>query len=493
MPLLPPRCVCAPPDYHIRYHFRPFGPPLAQVLVLVSCCSAVDECHHPLHMATPSMIHAFRLLPTNHARQDAIAALLAELTNHELRTLRDITAANPFHFDLIGHLPLELVAQIFTYLHTSSPYRLQRVSRQWRHVLQSPVVLKQTLLQWYGPDLDLRQGGYAFFERKARHLHAFRHGRPKHYLRIKVNNHHGSTLTGHTLIWKSLPHDNILYLLDMQAWELHTLVGDAREAVAHTFASSQIAGFSTFGTTVYASDLQGRGKKKFRVPNTAMTQSITCRDTIIACATFCDDYVLVFIWNYADQRGKSFTIDFESELLCHPSLLNASMNGLALLLQPKDERITVFVEGTCSDSDAANTSRSSGQWHQQSLRYSQYTYAGGYAFGTRVTDVHACQIEGTLTISRSKCFMPTDHWGTFKISVGRLEDTSQTRWVQFNENVGKFTEPRPDTHQGQMWAPSFLFCWNEIFISKSTSPFPILSHLGSRYVCSLHHVHALLG
>lgn len=198
-----------------------------------------------------------------------------------------------------------------------------KVSRQWRHVLQSPVIVKQSLLQWYGPDLDLRQGGYAFFERKARQLHAFRHGKPQHYIRIKSagDNHAGCILTGHTLVWKFTPDDNILYLFDMQAWELHTLVGDARESVVRIFASSQILGFSTSGTTVYASDLKGRNKKKFRVPNATMTRTMTCRESTIACASVCDDYVLVFIWNYADQRGRSFTIDFESDLFSYlPSL-----------------------------------------------------------------------------------------------------------------------------------------------------------------------------
>jgi hypothetical protein len=184
--------------------------------------------------------------------------------------------------------------------------------------------VKQSLLRWYGPDLDLRQGGYTFFERKAKHLHAFRHGQPKLYLRINRDCLYSFTepiLTEHTLVWKSSPTDNILYLLDMQAWELFTLIGDGRENVAHIFASSQIVGFSTSGTTVYASDLKGRGKKKFRVQNASMTNSITCRESTVACASFCEDYVLVFIWNYGDQRGRSFTIDLDSEFFAYPPLL----------------------------------------------------------------------------------------------------------------------------------------------------------------------------
>lgn len=78
-------------------------------------------------MATDALIAAFRRLPTD-SRRDAIGALVGELTPYEWRTLHELTATRSFRFDIIGHLPVELVAIVFAYLGPSTPYRLQSVS-----------------------------------------------------------------------------------------------------------------------------------------------------------------------------------------------------------------------------------------------------------------------------------------------------------------------------------------------------------------------------
>jgi hypothetical protein len=78
-------------------------------------------------METDAMIEAFGRLPTTDARLQAIEALMQTLSPHEWRAVHSIVAARAFQFDIIGHLPVELVAQIFSYLDTSTPYRLQPV------------------------------------------------------------------------------------------------------------------------------------------------------------------------------------------------------------------------------------------------------------------------------------------------------------------------------------------------------------------------------
>jgi hypothetical protein len=78
-------------------------------------------------MDTDAMIEAFGRLPTTDARLRAIEALMQTLSPHEWRAVHSIAAARAFQFDIIGRLPVELVAQIFSYLDTSTPYRLQPV------------------------------------------------------------------------------------------------------------------------------------------------------------------------------------------------------------------------------------------------------------------------------------------------------------------------------------------------------------------------------
>jgi hypothetical protein len=81
-------------------------------------------------MATDALIAAFKRL-TNDSRREALCALVKELTPYEWRTLQHTTASRLFQFDIIGQLPVELVAQIFAHLDTSAPYRLQRVRQNY--------------------------------------------------------------------------------------------------------------------------------------------------------------------------------------------------------------------------------------------------------------------------------------------------------------------------------------------------------------------------
>lgn len=74
------------------------------------------------------LLQAFNDLPSTDSRQKALEALLNELTTYEWRSLHALTGARSFQFDIIGHLPIELVAHIFSYVDTSTPYRLQLVS-----------------------------------------------------------------------------------------------------------------------------------------------------------------------------------------------------------------------------------------------------------------------------------------------------------------------------------------------------------------------------
>jgi hypothetical protein len=89
---------------------------------------------------------------------------------------------------------------------------------------------------------------------------------------------------------------------------MYTLNGDAREVIKQLFASDQIVGFTTMTNVCYVSDLEGRAKKRFTVPNMALFQSVACRGRTVACAGILEDHVLVYIWNYDSQQGRSFTI-----------------------------------------------------------------------------------------------------------------------------------------------------------------------------------------
>jgi hypothetical protein len=204
------------------------------------------------------------------------------------------------------------------------------VSRKWRHVLRSLDVLKQGLLAWSGPTPDLQQADYSFLKLKAKQIHAFRRGKPKHYFEIvKYKQSADQTiLVNDTLIWysaKGTPQgsqDNddasrLLNIFNIRTWTLYSLTGDARELIYQIFASDEIVGFTT-NNICYVSDLKGEGKKKMRVPTPILFQSLACRERTVACAGILTDHALVYIWSYDTQQGRSFTIDFGTYLFPSP-------------------------------------------------------------------------------------------------------------------------------------------------------------------------------
>jgi len=98
--------------------------PLSRCQLLMAPSLRVDCGQTP----PAQFIDYFRALQTIDSRRDALNALVGELTPYEWRALHAVTSARSFQFDIIGNLPVELVSQIFCYLDTTTPYRLQLVS-----------------------------------------------------------------------------------------------------------------------------------------------------------------------------------------------------------------------------------------------------------------------------------------------------------------------------------------------------------------------------
>lgn len=80
-------------------------------------------------MASNRLAQAFARLSTSDSRINALQALIQELTPNEWRFVQSVTGARTFQYDIIGRLPVELVSHVFSYLDTSTPWRLQLVGQ----------------------------------------------------------------------------------------------------------------------------------------------------------------------------------------------------------------------------------------------------------------------------------------------------------------------------------------------------------------------------
>ena len=265
---------------------------------------------------TTDFINAFRRLQV-HERGQALQNLTTELSPYEWRALHATTSGRTFQFDVIGSLPLELVAQVFCHLDPATPYRLQSVSRRWNVTLRSPHVLKASLNQWYQGTVDLQNADYAQCKRKARNIHAVGTGKPSHVYKIRPDGRiFDPSLTGNNLSWLHSPDDrrrpHFACVLDLDQWDLRMLGGQARETIQHVFTSSEIVVLTTFANICYVHELQGKQDcKRFRVPNSNYFENVACRGRTVACVASLNNYTSVYIWEYDSCRGRSFEIRHE--------------------------------------------------------------------------------------------------------------------------------------------------------------------------------------
>jgi hypothetical protein len=378
-----------------------------------------------------------------------------------------------------------------------------KVSRQWSHILRSPDVIKRNFWSWSNSVVDLYDADFNLYRLKAKQIQTFRMGEPNRYFLIDTHDPQGYVaLVEDTLVWScdSLASRaaRIIYVFNMKTWSLQTLNGDARETVYRLFASDQLVGFATSGNACYAWALRGYEKRKFRVPNSALFQSVTCRESTVACVGCLNDHALVYIWNYDTQRGISFSIAFDTPLFSYhmsgyvrvfrldrkfSNLLNSfrchHRHGLALLLQPKNEQITVFVDDCCSVPRCHNIGSSPADRTSAAIRYSQYTYKGQCVSASEMAVQNLPTGRGYRLHNQ---ITPVNRHGLFKISIAGA-------WLQFDEQLNKFTKVRPMMYADRLWVDPSLFWWNDVFFqamepleSAGTASRPVLAHAGTRCV-----------
>jgi hypothetical protein len=198
-----------------------------------------------------------------------------------------------------------------------------KISRTWRHILQSPDVLKPSLSSWYGNKLNLRGTDYSLYESKAKQAHSFRHGEPNCSIKINLQKSHGIVwLIDDTLIWSGREDckARVIYVFNISTWTFRSLNGDAREVVGTLFASDSLVGFGSKTSTVcYVWSLSDFEKRRFRVPHPVLVNTMACRGVTVACAARLDDHVLVYIWNYETQQSRSFTVSYDQPPFAYPS------------------------------------------------------------------------------------------------------------------------------------------------------------------------------
>lgn len=271
-------------------------------------------------MEMSRFIEAFRCLPTTDSRQHALDALAGELTPHEWRALHTLLSARTFQLDIVGQLPLELVAQIFIHLDIAHPYRLQLVSRRWYFIMRSITVLRVGLHSWYHDTVDLHHLDFETCKQMAQRIQAFRTGKPCSHFLIRFDRPvMDPILTRDTVIWwpgdfRSMARARFICVLNLSTWKFRKFRGEAREAVRSFVASDEIVALMTYTNICYVWELHGEGSKSFKVPSQAYFGCTTCRDRTVACVAVGAEYTSVFIWHFDSHRRQSFQIKNDRQI-----------------------------------------------------------------------------------------------------------------------------------------------------------------------------------
>ncbi|KAH6616664.1 hypothetical protein C7974DRAFT_402211 [Boeremia exigua] len=425
-------------------------------------------------MARSALADAFARLPTSDSRLEALEALMSALSPYEWRFVQSLAIARTFQFDIIGRLPVEIVSHIFSYLDTSTPWRLQQVSRRWHRNLRSLAVLKPSLDNWYNGTVNLQGVDLDFCWRKARSIHAFRSASltalPDSSFKISAQFATSEqVLSGDHLIWLSRDRRQV-HVLNLRSLTSKTIVPIARELLRTVFASEELVMVTAdAGGVIYVDELAGQGPvKRFRFVTSSRNFAVTCRNRTVACTGLLHDSILVYIWNYDTQQGKSFTIGKDTRLLPGVRLhLPTPACELGLLLQPVSETVVLclFVRSQ-SQTDMIIES--------PQLLYYRFTYSGECLHGAKQPlAFHGAGNPTEFGDRKSMKFVPANHDGLFMLQCNSWTFGSAVKSIftlQFDERLHTFTSPRhPRLHPIDMHDQGNVVWWKDTFIEAGTT------------------------
>jgi len=140
-------------------------------------------------------------------RYEWLRQIERDLSVDEWRALHIILSRRTFQFDIIGHLPIELVALVFSFVDVSAVPSCLRVSRHWRNLFWQDIVQDATLAQWFNrDDIPLccesrpwyrHRSSLERFEAKVNHAHFFLTARPRKYF-VRTFDNSAASLVSNT-------------------------------------------------------------------------------------------------------------------------------------------------------------------------------------------------------------------------------------------------------------------------------------------------------
>ncbi|KAL8674581.1 MAG: hypothetical protein Q9168_001024 [Polycauliona sp. 1 TL-2023] len=311
-------------------------------------------------------------------RRTFIQSLLASLPRSSVRDIIGYTQSVDFRFDIIGHLPVEILGLIFQHLEIYQAFQLRRVSKWWQKILSASDLITILLRPWYAlGEVPLRMpldiSTDAALGLKAEHLDAFRTGNPFSMAQgewevaawngaypLNVSYSHGR------LAW--LDHSQrVLHIRRLEDGHEYSLATPNRARIHLLALSADIAAVTTLSGKCYAFNLvDGSPAATIPLPSASADFLAIAGKTLAVVQDLPDLKRHRFtVWSLDDGETRSFIITSRhsepgSRYLFSVSIMTKSIVLLERIRGPPDE--IVF---TCYTFDGKITSQgSSGLLHR---------------------------------------------------------------------------------------------------------------------------------
>jgi len=204
-------------------------------------------------------------------RRTWLNGIVNSLSGEEWRELHATLSRRSFQLDIIGNLPVELVALVFSYIDISNAARCLHVSKRWQDLILQPIVQETLLSQWYTPSdlpllgaqnlseeelFQLKIDHAARFKKAAPYktcIQSFRNDNAERFIGVNsqlTQSHYSYGLLAFTMVdpkrQPSLRRDDILQIHDFRSGQARTIKTPARELILAITTTRCLIGYITF-------------------------------------------------------------------------------------------------------------------------------------------------------------------------------------------------------------------------------------------------------
>ncbi|KAL8735881.1 MAG: hypothetical protein Q9181_002630 [Wetmoreana brouardii] len=292
-------------------------------------------------------VHYDRSRSTNHERyvNDVANILKQQTTTYERgKFLQDLLGTLPrkcvreivgeagkadFRFDIISHLPIELLCSVFQHLDIYQAFQLRRVSRRWLQSLSAPKLVESLLRPWFAiGDVDLRIPPDLSYEAalalKAEHVDAFTTGNPYSVVQGDLELAIAAGCTGFDRSLVAYSHRRLAWVdglngrvhvrnLEFDQETLYTPPN--REKATKIDLSTDIVAMTTTSGKCYAWDCATSAPASVRLPSAAHGGLFVSGSSLaIVHRTEAQGQVGVTTWSLHSCQTRSFHIPLRGKL-----------------------------------------------------------------------------------------------------------------------------------------------------------------------------------